>query len=62
LGSSGQYGWKDSISALTLDTSGRIYVGGRTYSTDFPVTPDAAVPTCLAWKAPYHEGANLTDS
>jgi hypothetical protein len=38
----------DSVTALGLDAMGRIYAAGSTSSSDFPVSADAAQPTCLA--------------
>jgi uncharacterized protein (TIGR03437 family) len=35
----------DRASAIGLDPSGNIFVAGNTFSSDFPVTPDAKQPT-----------------
>jgi hypothetical protein len=35
-----------SVTDIALDAHGNIVVAGRTFSPDFPVTPDAADPTC----------------
>ena len=34
--------------AITVTTTGNIYLAGRTFSPDFPTTPKAFMPTCSA--------------
>ena len=34
----------DDLSFMTVDASGDVYLAGRTYSADFPVTANAVVP------------------
>jgi len=38
----------DTITTLSVDSLGRIYAGGHTFSTTFPVTSDALEPSCLS--------------
>jgi hypothetical protein len=45
------YQGNDAITALEVDSNGRIFAAGHTDSSDFPVTPDAAQSTCLACAA-----------
>jgi hypothetical protein len=42
---------RDAANAVALDSSGRAYIGGLTYSTDFPITAGAAQTTCPACAA-----------
>ena len=37
---------EDDGNAIALDTAGNIYVDGRTFSSDFPVSSNAFQPTC----------------
>ena len=41
----------DVVTAIGVDSNGIIYAAGHTDSKDFPVTPDAAQPTCLSCAA-----------
>lgn len=43
----------DAVTALGLDSYGRIYAAGHTFSASFPVTPDAVQPTCIS--CPVHQ-------
>jgi hypothetical protein len=45
------YQGDDVITALGVDSNGRIFAAGHTDSSDFPVSPDAAQATCLACTA-----------
>ena len=47
-GTTGNLSNEDGANAIAVDASGRTYVAGRTFSTDFPVTAGAAQPVCLA--------------
>ncbi len=38
----------EAVTGLGVDSNGRIFAAGHTLSADFPVTPDAAQPTCLS--------------
>ncbi len=43
----GEFGY-----SIAVDTQGDAYVAGTTQSTDFPVTPGAPQPACLAYAVP----------
>jgi uncharacterized repeat protein (TIGR01451 family) len=55
----------DFVSAVDIDPEGRVWLGGGTSSTDFPVTPDADQPTPLfdsnAWIARLDPGSAAAD-
>src|SRR5208337_5186368 len=41
----------DVVTALGVDSNGRIFAAGHTDSRNFPVTPDAVQPNCLTCAA-----------
>ncbi|MGD0671608.1 MAG: SBBP repeat-containing protein [Candidatus Binatus sp.] len=47
LGGTSSIGY-EAVTGLGVDSNGEIYAAGHTLSADFPVTPDAAQPTCLS--------------
>jgi hypothetical protein len=48
----------EAVTGLGFDSNGRIYAAGHTLSQDFPVTPDAAQPSCLACPGALQNSGN----
>jgi Beta-propeller repeat len=48
----------EAVTGLGVDSNGRIYAAGHTLSADFPVTMDAAQPTCLSCPGALQDEGN----
>ncbi len=48
----------EAVTGLGIDFNGKIYAAGHTLSADFPVTADAAQPTCLACPGALQDSGN----
>jgi Beta-propeller repeat len=48
----------EAVTGLGVDSNGRIYAAGHTLSANFPVTSDAAQPTCLACPGASQDSGN----
>jgi hypothetical protein len=57
LGGTSDIGY-EAVTGLGVDLNGRIYAAGQTLSADFPVTPDAVQPTCLACSGALQDSNN----
>jgi len=53
---------EDSANGIALDTTGRVYVAGTTYSTNFPTTPGAFQPMASGFGDAFVARFNFTNS
>ncbi len=48
----------EAVTGLGVDSQGRVYAAGHTLSANFPVTADAAQPTCMACPGALQDSGN----